>query len=105
MAYEDELKFALSLATKCSLEILKKPLKIDEKLNPQDLVTEIDKKVEDICFQSITAHFPKDGFLGEEGNVKNTESSKTWVVDPVDGTTNFVHGFMFYCISIGEIYG
>ena len=75
--------------------------------NPTDLVTEVDKSVEKFLFSSLKSLFPSFDLIGEE-TVSASESKKvdlkdipTWVIDPVDGTTNFVHGFPFVCICVG----
>ena len=75
--------------------------------NPTDLVTEVDKSVEKFLFTSLKSIFPSFDLIGEE-TVSSSESKKvnlknipTWVIDPVDGTTNFVHGFPFVCICVG----
>lgn len=66
-----------------------------------DLVTEVDKKSEDIIRKAIHTRYPSHGFFGEEtGNDGNTEGYQ-WIVDPVDGTTNFVHGYPCYGVSLG----
>lgn len=70
-----------------------------------DLVTETDKACEDLIFDHLKQHFPTHKFIGEETTAANgvTEltDEPTWIVDPLDGTTNFVHGFPFVCVSIG----
>nr|AIE76435.1 L-galactose-1-phosphate phosphatase [Ziziphus jujuba] len=74
-----------------------------------DLVTETDKACEDLIFNHLKKHFPTHKFIGEETTAANgvTEltDEPTWIVDPLDGTTNFVHGFPFVCISIGLTIG
>ena len=67
-----------------------------------DLVTDIDKRCEDIIFSVLRTQFPTHCFIGEESasSVELTDAP-TWCVDPVDGTTNFVHQFPFFCVSIG----
>ncbi|EIE24111.1 myo-inositol monophosphatase 2 [Coccomyxa subellipsoidea C-169] len=71
-----------------------------------DLVTETDKKCEEIIFSSIRDAFPDHKFIGEEdsaaqGFTADLTDNPTWMVDPVDGTTNFVHRFPFVCVCIG----
>ena len=72
-----------------------------------DLVTAVDKNVENFLFSSLKEIYPSFSLVGEE-TVSSSESKKvnltdnpTWVIDPVDGTTNFVHGFPFVCICVG----
>lgn len=67
-----------------------------------DLVTEADVKAEEEILSHIRKEFPGDHFLAEETAQKESMSEgRTWLVDPIDGTTNFTHGFPIYCISIG----
>ncbi|XP_054789690.1 inositol-phosphate phosphatase-like [Prosopis cineraria] len=70
-----------------------------------DLVTETDKACEDLIFNHLGKLYPTHKFIGEEtsavlGATELTDEH-TWIVDPLDGTTNFVHGFPFVCVSIG----
>lgn len=67
-----------------------------------DLVTETDRSVERLVFSDLRSRFPTHSFIGEE-TASATEvvgDSPTWVVDPIDGTTNFVHRWPMLCISI-----
>ncbi|CAI5464223.1 unnamed protein product [Closterium sp. Yama58-4] len=70
-----------------------------------DLVTETDKQCEALIMQHITAAYPSHKFIGEEeSSVHGTaglSDDPTWMVDPLDGTTNFVHRYPFVCVSIG----
>ncbi|XP_047330663.1 inositol monophosphatase 3 isoform X2 [Impatiens glandulifera] len=74
-----------------------------------DLVTETDKACEDLIFNHLKQHFPDHKFIGEETTaaygVSELTDEPTWIVDPLDGTTNFVHGFPFVCVSIGLTIG
>lgn len=65
-----------------------------------NIVTDIDKKAEDIIIKKITSSFPCHSILSEEGGTKTCESPYKWVIDPLDGTTNFAHSFPFFCVSI-----
>jgi myo-inositol-1(or 4)-monophosphatase len=65
-----------------------------------DLVTEVDEAVERLVTERIRAHFPDDAVVGEELSSAAVSSGRRWIVDPVDGTTNFVHGHPFVCVSI-----
>lgn len=66
-----------------------------------DLVTEADHASQEKIYQIISARFPDHGFLGEEGlDQKSSASDYRWVIDPLDGTSNYVHGFPYYAVSI-----
>ncbi|TRM61669.1 hypothetical protein BD626DRAFT_405691, partial [Schizophyllum amplum] len=81
---------------------------ISEKKNSVDLVTEYDVRVEELVKKEIAAKYPDFDFLGEEsyaaGSRVPLSDKPTFCVDPIDGTTNFIHGFPFVCISLGLIY-
>ena len=66
-----------------------------------DLVTEADHASQKKIFELISATYENHGFLGEEGlNRISAESDYRWVIDPLDGTSNYVHGFPYYAVSI-----
>jgi myo-inositol-1(or 4)-monophosphatase len=65
-----------------------------------DLVTEADLEAEKIILKTIRRNFPKDSILSEESGKQQHTSGRTWIVDPLDGTTNFAHGFPFFAVSI-----
>ncbi|KAF8963896.1 hypothetical protein BDZ97DRAFT_1758274 [Flammula alnicola] len=81
---------------------------VGEKKNSVDLVTEYDVKVEELVKNELKTQFPTFSFIGEEsyaaGSRPPLTDAPTFCVDPIDGTTNFIHGFPFVCISIGLIY-
>lgn len=67
-----------------------------------DLVTEADVNAEKAILSVIQKEFPEDDILAEESaNNESMSTGRTWLIDPIDGTTNFTHGFPFYCVSIG----
>ncbi|KAJ8279531.1 hypothetical protein COCON_G00065970 [Conger conger] len=70
-----------------------------------DLVTNTDQKVEQLIIAAVKEKFPTHSFIGEEsvagGEPCILTDNPTWIIDPVDGTTNFVHGFPFVAVSIG----
>ncbi|KAK9268186.1 hypothetical protein L1049_010629 [Liquidambar formosana] len=74
-----------------------------------DLVTETDKACEDLIFNHLKQHYPEHKLIGEETTaacgITELTDEPTWIVDPLDGTTNFVHGFPFVCVSIGLTIG
>lgn len=71
-----------------------------------DLVTEVDRASEEIIVSRLKASFPGHCFLAEERGAEGECTSHKWIVDPLDGTTNFAHGFPWFCVSIAlEIEG
>lgn len=71
----------------------------------KNLVTEIDKRSEEIVIEIIRKHHPGHDILAEEsGSSKGRTSDYRWIIDPLDGTTNFTHGFPVFCVSIGLEY-
>jgi len=69
---------------------------------PANFVTAADKRSEDILREELEKARPGYGFLGEEGGQhEGTDKSHTWIVDPLDGTTNFLHGIPHFAVSIG----
>ena len=66
-----------------------------------DFVTAIDRAAEDAIIEIARKAYPDHAFLCEESGRTEGSAEYTWVIDPLDGTTNFIHGFPQYCISIG----
>jgi myo-inositol-1(or 4)-monophosphatase len=66
-----------------------------------DLVTAADRASEALIIDRLQARFPRHDVMGEEGARRETGSDYKWYVDPLDGTTNFAHGFPVFCISMG----
>lgn len=80
----------------------------DTKLNSADIVTETDQAVERMVGTRLRAAYPSFAFVGEETYVPGTTrvtDAPTFIVDPIDGTTNFVHGFPAACTSLGLAMG
>jgi myo-inositol-1(or 4)-monophosphatase len=84
---------------------------VKQKTSASDLVTEVDQRSEEIIRDIILRHFPDHAILGEEGVAagdktveevweESRQHEYVWIVDPIDGTSNFVHGFPFFCVSI-----
>lgn len=67
-----------------------------------DFVTEVDHAAEDAIIRTLRDAYPSHGFLGEETgtSAQADKSDYLWIIDPLDGTTNFLHGFPQYCVSI-----
>src|SRR3954468_4548431 len=66
-----------------------------------DLVTVADRESEALIVGRIRERFPKHDILGEEGTRSETGAEFKWYIDPLDGTTNFAHGFPVFCVSAG----
>lgn len=75
-------------------------LEITAKGGAQDLVSEADRAVERLIRDAVAAHFPEDGFLGEEYGETPGRSGFTWVIDPIDGTVPYLHGMPNWCVAI-----
>jgi len=109
MEMEEFYKFALEVAYKAGEEIMhffSKPHQISYK-GDINLVTEADLASERFIKESIYIKYPKHAILAEESGLKEGEKADiTWIIDPLDGTTNFAHGLPWFCVSIGlEIKG
>jgi myo-inositol-1(or 4)-monophosphatase len=76
-------------------------LKVSSK-GPKDFVSEIDHAAEAAIVETLLGAYPTHAILAEEGTAKgeNAEAEYVWIIDPLDGTTNFLHGFPQYCVSI-----
>ncbi|XP_068998299.1 inositol monophosphatase 1 [Embiotoca jacksoni] len=106
--WQSAMDHAVAIARKAG-EVVREALvderKVMTKSSSVDLVTQTDQKVEQLIIQSVKEKFPTHKFIGEE-SVAAGEScvltdSPTWIIDPIDGTTNFVHAFPFIAVSIG----
>ena len=65
-----------------------------------DLVTEMDTEAERVIREELLGTFPTHGMLAEEGGELGGEEDARWIVDPLDGTTNYAHGLSIFCVSI-----
>ena len=73
---------------------------VSTKSSPTDPVTDADRAAEAIIVSGITSARPDDGIVGEEGADRNGTSGVVWYIDPIDGTTNYVHGCPVFSVSI-----
>jgi myo-inositol-1(or 4)-monophosphatase len=71
----------------------------------RELVTDIDLRSEEIIRETIRSEYPDDDFMGEEEGKTRLSSGRMWCVDPIDGTTNFVHGHPAFAVSIALLDG
>ena len=101
--FSRELKFAKATAVKAG-DILRKGMSKRRRVNFKgrvDLVTEFDLKSEKFITGEIGRFFPNHSILAEEGGETQKPSSYLWIIDPLDGTTNFAHDYPAFCVSIG----
>ncbi|TDH06426.1 hypothetical protein EPR50_G00133130 [Perca flavescens] len=106
--WQNAMDHAVALARRAG-EVVREALQHDRKVMTKscsvDLVTQTDQKVETLIIQSVKEKFPTHRFIGEEsvaaGEACVLTDSPTWIIDPIDGTTNFVHAFPFVAVSIG----
>ncbi|XP_044279829.1 inositol monophosphatase 1 isoform X2 [Varanus komodoensis] len=108
--WQECMDFAVTLARKAGeviREALTKEIDVMIKSSPADLVTVTDQKVENMIISSIKEKYPSHSFIGEEsvaaGAGSTLTDNPTWIIDPIDGTTNFVHRFPFVAVSIGFV--
>ena len=74
---------------------------VHAKATARDLVTDTDRKVEEFIIAELRKNFPGYGIFGEESGKEHTEREYCFVIDPIDGTSSFVHGLPNWCVSIG----
>nr|XP_043871040.1 inositol monophosphatase 1-like isoform X2 [Solea senegalensis] len=106
--WQNAMDHAVAIAQKAG-EVVREALRGDRKVMTKsssiDLVTQTDQKVEQLIIQSVKERFPAHRFIGEEsvaaGEPCDLTDQPTWIIDPIDGTTNFVHAFPFVAVSIG----
>ncbi|KAM4552686.1 inositol monophosphatase 1-like isoform 3-T3 [Odontesthes bonariensis] len=106
--WQSVMDHAVAVARKAG-EVVRGALTEDRKVTTKssavDLVTQTDQAVEQLIIQSVKEKFPTHRFIGEEsvaaGEACVLTEEPTWIIDPIDGTTNFVHSFPFVAVSIG----
>ena len=75
-------------------------LTIEQKA-PGDFVSEVDRQAEKLIVEALQKIYPEHGFVGEEGEAIKPDASHIWLIDPLDGTTNFLRGIPHYGVSVG----
>ena len=107
---EPKVNIALEAARAGCKELLSFAYRLDQlevkEKGPSNYVTQLDKRVDSIIIDSLKSIYPKHTYVSEEvgrieGSGKDIESM--WVIDPLDGTTNYIHGFPYYAISIAYV--
>ena len=79
---------------------LLRPRRIAYKGAPTNLVTEMDARAEELIVGRLTAAFPDDAILAEERGAQPGRSGRRWIIDPLDGTTNYAHGVPIFAVSV-----
>ncbi len=99
------LNIALEAANKAGKIIIQSMDRLDrikvEEKSKNDFVTEVDRRSEQAIIDIIHRSYPEHGIIAEESGSTNTESDFIWIIDPLDGTNNYVHGFPHFAVSIG----
>jgi myo-inositol-1(or 4)-monophosphatase len=90
-----------SIITRASFDVDKLTIRSKQK---NDFVSEVDHAAEEAIISVLRVAYPTHGFLGEETGFHDKEAEFLWIIDPLDGTTNFLHGVPQYCISIGLLH-
>ena len=111
MASTTELVHCLRIAVQASRQAgvllrrrVGRPRHIGTKRSAIDLVTEVDRAAERIIYRTLHRAFPSHAFLGEERTHAYHQAPYQWIVDPLDGTTNFIHGVPAFAVSIALAY-
>ena len=96
------LDLAIDIAKQAGSLLLERPkrLDIDTKSSDIDIVTQMDRASEKLIVDAILAARPDDGIIGEEGADRQSKSGFTWVIDPIDGTVNYLYDMAGWSISI-----
>ena len=109
MPYTDLLNLARDVATSAGELAHRRRIEgveiADHKSSPVDVVTLADRETENLIRSMLADARPNDGFLGEEGGAGGGSSGLTWVVDPIDGTVNYLYGIPHWAVSIAVVEG
>ncbi|NLE21440.1 MAG: inositol monophosphatase [Actinobacteria bacterium] len=102
-----DLRELLALASDLALEAgrihaegRRRALTLETKSSPTDVVSQVDREAEQLIMRRLSTERPRDALLAEEGSLLTGESGVRWIVDPLDGTTNYVYGYPAYAASI-----
>ena len=102
-----DLEFIQSLAREAGriqLSRLNSALTIERKVQDTNLVTEVDRAIDDLLVSALRGNFPGHAIVSEEGDLKRTDADDVWYVDPLDGTTNYAHAYPIFAVSIARGY-
>ncbi len=96
------LELALQVAKEAGVFLRNRPdgFSIETKSTAIDIATQMDREAEELIVSRILTARPDDGIIAEEGAARPSKSGLTWVIDPLDGTVNYLYGLAGWCISI-----
>jgi myo-inositol-1(or 4)-monophosphatase len=96
------LKLAESVARATGSLLMNRPdsFTLTEKSSAVDFATQMDQQAEEMIVKLLLAQRPDDGIIGEEGAARESKSGITWVIDPIDGTVNYLYGLPGWNVSI-----
>ena len=102
---DPDVAFAVEMATRAGAVLSDRPetLSIETKTSDTDVVTHMDQLAEELIVSTIELGRPDDGLLGEEGADKKSTSGRQWVIDPIDGTINYMYQLPHWCVSIALV--
>ncbi|HQJ98096.1 MAG TPA: inositol monophosphatase family protein [Thermoleophilia bacterium] len=75
-------------------------LETESKSSPTDLVSQVDRRTEEVLVAALTRARPHDAIVAEEGTLVSGSTGVRWLIDPLDGTTNYLYGYPVFCVSI-----
>ncbi len=109
-AHADELEAAIEIAHAAGRLLVERADRIEQVAakGPRDLVTDVDRRAEELILGRLRERYPGDGLLAEESGAAEAaggpgQDARTWVVDPLDGTINYANGIPIYCVSIALV--
>lgn len=102
---DPDVAFAVELAMRAGAVLSDRPesLSIETKTSDTDVVTHMDQLAEELIVSAIELSRPEDGLMGEEGAAKKSRSGRQWVIDPIDGTINYLYQLPHWCVSIALV--
>ena len=102
--YLEVAKQAASIGGKVLMKYYGKIVSINQKSREGDLVTNADIEAENLIVSFLKEKTPECGIFAEEGGVSGENSHFVWCIDPLDGTTNYTHGYPFFATSVGLLW-
>jgi myo-inositol-1(or 4)-monophosphatase len=100
-----DLEFVEALAREAAdiqRRMLNSALTIERKVQDTNLVSEVDRQIDQLLVERLRARFPQSAIVSEEGDLLRSDADDVWYVDPLDGTTNYLHAYPFFAVSIAH---